>query len=90
MVPQSEGELALLHEQEDSAFIDRLPERFNLAADRKEVERLILAAPPKALGKLRHALDPETRKRVIGEIDKDLTDAPPRELPAFLGEVINI
>lgn len=78
------------HEQAEMRFLDQVAERLNLAVDRSEVDRLVLVAPPKALGELRRALDPETRKRVIGEIDKDLTHFAPRDLPPFLAEVINI
>lgn len=88
--PHAMAPRANLDEQEEARFLDRVAERLNLATARNEVERLILVAPPKALGELRHALDPEARKRVIGEIDKDLTHLAPRELPSFLGEVINI
>lgn len=78
------------HEQAEMRFLDQVAERLNLAVARNEVERLVLIAPPKALGELRRALDSEARKRVIGEIDKDLTHLSPRELPPYLGEVINI
>jgi protein required for attachment to host cells len=57
------------------------------AARRKErFERLVLVAPPKALGDLRKTLDHETRKRVVAEIDKNPTDTSTAELRRHLGD----
>lgn len=53
-------------------------------------DRLILVAPPKTLGDLRSALSPATRKKVSGEIDKDLTAVTLGELPDHLGSVLAV
>lgn len=54
------------------------------AALQKKYEALILVAPPQALGDLRSALGRHARSLVAGEIAKDLTNLPDRDLPAHL------
>ena len=51
-------------------------------------ERLILVAPPRTLGDLRAALAAATRKRVTGELDKDLTQVSLGEMPEHLGALL--
>lgn len=64
------------HEFEESRFIEELAARLNRAAERRQFERLVLAAPPKVLGLLRPALSAQTAARVVAEIGKDLTRHP--------------
>jgi protein required for attachment to host cells len=52
------------------------------AAKHDKYERLILAAPPQFLGDLRAALSAKARKRVAGEIAKDITKESDAELLA--------
>lgn len=47
--------------------------------------RLILIAAPATLGEVRARLVPDLRRRVVREIDKDLTTASPEEIEAHLG-----
>jgi protein required for attachment to host cells len=42
------------------------------------------AAPPRTLADLRKAMQPDVRKRVIAEIDKDLTKHPIFEIERHL------
>lgn len=51
-------------------------------------DRLILVAPPKTLGDLRHELDKPTADRIYAEVQKDLTNMDDRELPKHLEHVI--
>ena len=44
-------------------------------------ERIVLAAAPDFLGRLRAELDPEVARRVVGEIDKDLARYTLDEIP---------
>jgi protein required for attachment to host cells len=58
------------------------------AADR--FDRLVLVAPPKALGNLREALDEKAKALVHGELAKDLVRVSPRDLEVPLGEVMPV
>ncbi len=53
-------------------------------------ERLIIAASPHMLGKLRKALPEAVAKAVVAEIDKDLTQIPIKDLPRSLQDVIAV
>ena len=54
------------------------------AATRNDFSRLILVAPPQALGDLRECLNKTTRSRVVSELHKDLTTLSVHELPSHL------
>lgn len=56
----------------------------------KEFNRLIIAAPPKALHVLRETLSPQVKEKIIGEINKDLTKSDERTLPQFLKDYLNL
>jgi protein required for attachment to host cells len=47
--------------------------------------RLVLVAAPATLGELRTRLGPDVLRRVVEEIDKDLTAATPDDVAAHLG-----
>lgn len=68
MTPRSDP-----HEAEEQKFVEHLAGELNLAAIAKRFDRLILAAPPRALGYLRGALSAATTKLVLAELHKDLT-----------------
>ena len=53
-------------------------------------DRLVLVAPPTALGDLREALSDPVRSLVRAELDKDLTKIPVAELPSHLGAVLPV
>jgi protein required for attachment to host cells len=53
-------------------------------------ERVYLVAPPQLLGDLREAMTAELRKMVAGEMNKDLTKVPVRDLPSFLGKLLPV
>lgn len=75
-------------EQRKEDFLRDVAEAINCR--HQEISRLVIAAPPKALGILRNALSGKMRERVIGEIDKDLTKSDERNLPQFLTEHMNL
>lgn len=56
----------------------------------KDFNRLIVAAPPKALHVLREALSPQVKEKIVGEINKDLTKSDERTLPQFLKDHLNL
>jgi len=53
-----------------------------------EYERLFLVASPDFLGELRQALDEGTRGAVVGELAKDLSRMPARDIRSHLPELI--
>jgi protein required for attachment to host cells len=46
------------------------------AARRARFDRLVVVAPPRALGEVRAALGPEAARRVVAEVGKDLSRLP--------------
>lgn len=64
------------HEQAGLAFVDGVVAAIAAAGDRQAFDRLILIAPPRALGELRDRLPDAVRQRVAGELNLDLTKAP--------------
>jgi protein required for attachment to host cells len=61
------------HEFEEKRFEQHVAKELDAAAQAKRFDRLIIAAPPRALGNIRAALAKQTRDLVIAEYDKDLT-----------------
>lgn len=78
------------HRFEKEKFAREMAKVLDRANNAGAFDRLVLVAPPKTLGDLRAALAPATRKKVIGEIDKDLTQLTPGELPDHLGSVLAV
>jgi protein required for attachment to host cells len=56
----------------------------------KAFERLVIAAGPHTLGEIRRALPEDLSKRVMAEINKDLTQVTLNELPDHLSGVIAV
>lgn len=60
-----------------------------LAAARLEgVERIVLVAPPRALGDIRRACSPSVRSSITDELGKDLTRMPLHELTEHLTGIL--
>jgi protein required for attachment to host cells len=78
------------HQHEQRTFHHRIAAYLDGAAKRGEFDRLILVAAPKALGNLRTELTAATRKKVTGELNKDLTHVPIHELASHLGSVLAV
>jgi protein required for attachment to host cells len=60
-------------EHEFNLFAKHLALYLETAQNKREFERLYIAASPHLLGLLRQALHPSTAKVVSGEVDKDMT-----------------
>ena len=70
-----------LHAQAEAAFLGRLAERLGALVETGEAPlRILLVAPPRALGTLREALSEKVRQLVDGEISKDLVKLPVDEI----------
>lgn len=76
------------HVMEKAQFARRVAELINTAAGRVEFAKLVLVAPAKTLGELRANLDERARKRVIGELARDLVRTPMTELRGHLKDIL--
>jgi protein required for attachment to host cells len=71
-------------------YLEMLADQIHERLQAEAFDRLILVAPPAALGILRAALSPQVGAAVAGELAKDLTKVPDHELGSHLAEVIRI
>lgn len=78
------------HRFEKHLFAKRMAEILEDAAMRKAFDRLILVAPPQALGDLRAELGRHAKDRITGELDKDLTHVAIHDLPGHLADFIRV
>jgi len=78
------------HEHEQNTFHHRLAAYLDQARKRGDFDQLVVVAPPKALGNLRNELTDATRAKVVGELNKDITHVPIRDLAAHLGSVLAV
>lgn len=76
------------HEHEKVLFAHDIAAIIDKAADEKTFDRLVLIAPPEALGNLRASLKDRTRALVTAEIGKDLTHVPFHALPEHLKDIL--
>lgn len=74
------------HRFEKEHFAKEMAAIINAAAVADKFDRLVLVAPPRALGDLRAALNAQAADRVAGEIGKDLTNVALHDLGGHLGE----
>lgn len=78
------------HRFEKEKFAKEMARILERADQSGAYDRLILVAPPKTLGDLRGALAAPVRRKVTGEIDKDLTPVTMGEMPDHLGAVLAV
>ena len=62
--------------------------RLDRAAEGHLFEHLVLVAPSPVLGALKGRLKPSTRALVIGEVDRHLTHATPREVETHIRDTL--
>ncbi|MGZ5915293.1 MAG: host attachment protein [Hyphomicrobium sp.] len=78
------------HRELKRDFAVRLAKMLDRRRSEHAYDRLVLVAPPSALGDLREALSDSVRSLVRAELDKDLTKTPIAELPEHLGAVLAV
>ncbi len=78
------------HENEEAGFLREIVAYLDKANHAKSFDRLILVAPPKALGTLRAALPAQVAAKVTGEINKDLTQVPVHDMAGHLESVMAV
>jgi protein required for attachment to host cells len=69
-----------LHRADKRSFVHEVAAALNKANRRNEFDCLVLVAPAHALGELRHALDSPTQRKVVAQLQKDLTKVPDADL----------
>jgi protein required for attachment to host cells len=72
------------HDESEKTFLTDLARRLDKALTEKETDSVVIVAPPRALGVLRHAYSPQLRKAVSAEVDKDLVAMPIGEIERHL------
>jgi protein required for attachment to host cells len=72
------------HDQLEKTFLEKLVGRLNAAVEAGEAKKLILIAPPRALGVIRQAYTPILRNAVHAELDKDYVKLPVHEIEKHL------
>lgn len=83
MSPKTDG-----HRRQKILFASRLSDYLAKALDRSAFDRLIIVAAPVTLGDLRAKISDRVLETVSGEIAKDLTAIPVRDLDSYLTDVI--
>jgi len=76
------------HRHEKLEFARRMARVLDEGATSHTFDRLVLVAPPQCLGDIRGALGKEARRRVAGEVHKDLTQLSPTQLRSHLEPVL--
>lgn len=76
------------HDKAEMRFLDDVIGEVATASTAGRFDRLVLVAPPKALGHLRDRMPDAVKSKVVGELDKDLTNVPLPQLSQHLGSVV--
>jgi protein required for attachment to host cells len=71
--------------KEKRKFVAILADLLDEHLDRGSFDRLVLVAPPQALGDFRDALSERVRARLVNEVAKDLTKTANHEIAGHLG-----
>ena len=72
------------HNQAEQAFLTHLAQKLDAEVVAGKVKSLILVAPPRALGMIRHAYSHALRGAIRTEIDKDLVKHPVHDIEKHL------
>jgi protein required for attachment to host cells len=72
------------HTLEEQRFARDIAEALYTLVRERNIDALVIAAPPKILAELRKSMHQEVEKRVIAEVDKDLTNQPVHEIEKVL------
>ncbi len=75
---RSAYETADPHDVAEAQFAEEAAERVRTLVERGE--KVLLAAAPRTLGRMRKSLGPEIRGRLLAELDADYTKTPPDDL----------
>lgn len=76
------------HREAKRKFAKQVADLLQDGLNRGAYDRLVLVAPPKALGDLRRQVGKGVQAKVSGELAKDLTHLSVHELPEHIGAVL--
>ena len=82
------GESDSLHRAAKERFVKSIASLVDKASHEDAFDRLVVIAPPEALGEIRATLSDQAKKKIVHELHKDLTHLPLSELQKQLGELI--
>ncbi|HWM49597.1 MAG TPA: host attachment protein [Xanthobacteraceae bacterium] len=82
--PRSAIEQTDWHDLEEHRFARDVAAALERIVRERKIEALVVAAPPRTLADLRQAFHAEVKKRIIAELDKDLTKHPVHEIERLL------
>lgn len=74
----------------EAGFIKGVVERLVVEQRHGRFDRLVIAAPPQALGDIRMALTPQLKEVVMAELHKDLTNIPGDKLPSHFEDILAV
>lgn len=77
-------------EQMKRGYLEMLADQLDEKLKAEAFDRLIVVAPPQALGILRSAFTDRVKKAVSGELAKDLTKTPEHDLGAHLADHVRL
>lgn len=72
------------HDQAEAQFLKDVAAKLDTLVHEKDVKRIVLVAPPKALGALRPNLTADTQAVITAEVAKDLTNFPVDQIERHL------
>lgn len=75
------------HELEEQRFAAEAADLLKRRAFAQDYAKLVIVAPPTALGEMRKHLHKEVQDRLVGEIAKDLTNHPVREIERLIAAI---
>jgi protein required for attachment to host cells len=72
------------HEQAETEFLKRVAAKMDLLVREKQARRIVLVAPPRALGTLRDNLTPDVQAAISAEVPKDYINLPVDQIERHL------
>lgn len=72
------------HDLEEHKFTHEVAATLERIVRDRKIEHLIIVAPPRALADLRKAFHADVKKKIVAEIDKDLTKHPVYDIEKHL------
>jgi protein required for attachment to host cells len=79
--PTTENEPSARKAVEHERFARELSEYLDKGFDQHNFDKLVIAAPPEFLGRIRKVLSSRVKQRVLLDVDADYSNVPARELP---------
>jgi protein required for attachment to host cells len=72
------------HQQAEDRFAAHVADKMKTMVLNHEVDDLVVIAPPKTLGELRHHWHKEVQSRILFELNKEMTDHPIADITALI------